>query len=158
MNTFVKSLSVIVLLISSTFAWSDIELDNKAFKVVTIASDNGAKSEQWQAPNNMLPGDKVGYQISFTNTGAEATKDIVIANPIPENTVYVSGSAKGLNTNIEFSIDGGESFAKPSQLFITKGDERVPASEADYTHVRWTLTNPLAAGAESSVQYAVIIK
>lgn len=158
MNTFAKSLSVIVLLISSTFAWSEVVLTNNAFKVVTITSDNGAKSEQWQAPNNMLPGDKVGYQISFNNTGEEAAIGVVIANPIPENTVYVSGSAKGLNTNIEFSIDGGKNFAKSSQLFVQNNGELVPASAADYTHVRWTLTNPLAAGAESSVQYAVIIK
>lgn len=158
MNTLLKSMAAIALLISSALAWSDVVLKNDAFKVVTITSDNGAKSEQWQAPNNMLPGDKVGYQISFTNTGAEAANSVVIANPIPENTVYVAGSAKGLNTDIEFSVDGGKNYALPAQLFITSDNEQVPATAADYTNVRWTLTKPLAAGAESSVQYAVIIK
>jgi uncharacterized repeat protein (TIGR01451 family) len=158
MNTFVKSLAAMALIFSSINAWSEVELKNEAFKVVTLTSDNGASSEQWQTPDKMLPGDKVGYQISFENTGKEAATDIVIANPIPENTVYVAASAKGLNTDIDFSADGGKTYAQPSKLLIEKDGERVKATAADYTHVRWTLNKPLAIGAESSVQYAVIIK
>lgn len=158
MNTFIKSLTTMALLISSISAWSEIELKNEAFKVVTITSGNGATSEQWQAPDKMLPGDKVGYQISFENLGDEAATGIVIANPIPDNTVYVDGSAKGLNTDIEFSTDGGKIYAQPSALLVDKNGERVQATTADYTHVRWTLNKPLAIGAESSVQYAVSIK
>jgi uncharacterized repeat protein (TIGR01451 family) len=158
MNTFVKSLTAMALILSSISAWSEVELKNEAFKVVTLTSDNGASSEQWQTPDKMLPGDKVGYQISFENTGKEAATDIVIANPIPENTVYVAASAKGLNTDIDFSTDGGKTYAQPSKLLIEKDGERVQATAADYTHVRWTLNKPLAIGAESSVQYAVIIK
>jgi uncharacterized repeat protein (TIGR01451 family) len=158
MKRFIKSLTAIALLASSSLVWSEVVLKNEAFKVVTITSENGAKAEQWQTPEKMLPGDKVGYQISFENTGNEAATDIVIANPIPENTVYVEGSAKGLNTDIEFSTDGGKTYAQPSKLLIEKDGERVQASAADYTNVRWTLNKPLAIGAESSVQYAVIIK
>ncbi len=158
MTTLVKSLTAIALLINSISAWSEVELKNEAFKVVTVTSENGAKSEQWQTPDKMLPGDKVGYQISFNNTGKEAATDIVIANPIPDNTVYVAGSAKGLNTDIEFSTDGGKTYAQPSKLFIEKNGERVQATAADYTNVRWTLNKPLAIGADSSVQYAVLIK
>ena len=158
MNKFVKSLAAIALLLSSISAWSEVILKNDVFKVVTLTSDNGATSEQWQTPDKILPGDKVGYQISFENTGKEAATDIVIANPIPGNTVYVDGSAKGLNTTIEFSTDGGKSYAQPSKLFIDKNGKSVQAIAADYTNVRWTLKKPLAIGAESSVQYAVIIK
>lgn len=158
MKRFIKSFTAIALLASSSLAWSEVVLKNEAFKVVTITSENGAKAEQWQTPDKMLPGDKVGYQISFENTGKEAATDIVIANPIPKNTVYVEGSAKGLNTDIEFSTDGGKTYAQPSKLLIEKDGERVQASTADYTNVRWTLNKPLAIGAESSVQYAVIIK
>lgn len=158
MKLFIKSLAAMTLLLSSISAWSDVELTNKVFKVVTLTSDNGATSEQWQAPENMLPGDKVGYQISFKNSGDEAATDVVIANPIPENTVYVAASAKGLNTDIDFSADGGKIYAQPSKLLIEKDGERVQATVADYTHVRWTLNKPLAIDAESSVQYAVMIK
>ena len=157
-KTLAKSLVTMALLFSSISAWSEVKLNNEAFKVVTLTSESGAKTEQWQTPDKMLPGDKVGYQISFENTGKEAATDIVIANPIPKNTVYVEGSAKGLNTDIEFSTDGGKTYAQPSKLLIKKGGERVQASAADYTHVRWTLNKSLAIGAESSVQYAVIIK
>ena len=158
MNTFIKSLTAMALIFSSISVWSEVKLQNEAFKVVTLTSDNGASSEQWQTPDKMLPGDKVGYQISFENTGKEAATDLVIANPIPENTVYVAASAKGLNTDIDFSADGGKTYAQPSKLLIEKDGERVQATAADYTHVRWTLNKPLAIGAESSVQYAVIIK
>jgi uncharacterized repeat protein (TIGR01451 family) len=158
MNKFIKSLSAIALIFSSISAWSEVVLKNDVFKIVTLTSDNGATSEQWQAPDKMLPGDKVGYQISFENLGGEAATDIVIANPIPKNTVYIDGSAKGLNTDIEFSTDGGKTYAQSSKLLIEKDGEQVQATPADYTHVRWTLNKPLTIGADSSVQYAVLIK
>jgi len=153
-----KTISALLLLMATGFASAEVQLDNKAFKVVSVTTANGAKTEKWQAPDKMLPGDKVGYQITFSNPDQEVANDIVIANPIPENTEYVSGSAKGNNTDITFSIDGGKTYAQPEQLFVEKDGQRVQASAADYSHVRWQLKQPLTAGADGSVQYEVIIK
>jgi len=93
-----------------------------------------------------------------SNKGTEPAADIVIANPIPEHTVYVQGSAKGLDTQVEFSVDNGKTYALPADLFIEKDGQRVQAETAEYTQVRWILNKPLAAGASTTVQYIVKIK
>jgi uncharacterized repeat protein (TIGR01451 family) len=151
-----KILAILCLLPSLAFA--QVELKTDMFKVVETQKDNGVSKVEWVTPDNVVPGDKVGYRISFTNKGEQAAADIVLNNPIPENTVYVADSARGANSNIVFSVDGGKQFAKPEQLFIEVNGKKVPATAKDYTHVRWTLTSALPAGKDGSVQYVVQVK
>jgi len=146
------------LSLMSLTASAEVTLTNTVFEVVTITAEDGSKQDQWQQPDKLLPGERVGYQIEVNNKGTEPAADIVIANPIPEHTVYVQDSAKGLNTSIEFSVDNGKTFAQPAQLFIEKEGKRVQATSEDFTQVRWKLNTPLAAGASSTVQYIVKIK
>jgi uncharacterized repeat protein (TIGR01451 family) len=151
--TFVLCLSLISLIASA-----EVTLTNTVFEVVTITTEDGSKQDQWQQPDKLLPGERVGYQIEVNNKGTEPAANIVIANPIPDHTVYVQDSAKGLNTNIEFSVNNGKTFAQPAQLFVEKEGKRVQASAEDFTQVRWKLNKPLAVGASSTVQYIVKIK
>ena len=146
------------LALMSTFVSAEVTLTNSMFEVVTITAADGSTSDQWQQPDKLVPGERVGYQIEVNNQGTEPAADIVIANPIPEHTEYVQGSAKGLGTQIEFSVDNGKTFALPAQLFIQKDGKSVQAQAADYTQVRWKLNQPLAAGASLTVQYIVKIK
>jgi uncharacterized repeat protein (TIGR01451 family) len=142
----------------SLTASAEVTLTNTVFEVVTITSKDGSQQDQWQQPDKLLPGERVGYQIEVNNKGTEPAANIVIANPIPEHTFYIQDSAKGLNTKIEFSVDNGKTYALPAQLFLDKDGKRVQASSADYTQVRWKLNKPLAVGASSTVQYIVKIK
>lgn len=153
-----KILLTLSLSLMSIIASADVSLTNTIFEVVTKTNTDGSKNVTWQQPDKLLPGEFVGYQIEVRNQGNEAAADIVIANPIPEHTVYVKDSAKGLNTTIEFSVDNGETFALPAQLFIEKEGQRVQARSNDYTQLRWKLNQPLAAGASLTVQYIVKIK
>lgn len=146
------------LSLMSFIASAEVTLTNTVFEVVTITAEDGSKQDQWQQPDKLLPGERVGYQIEVNNQGTEPAADIVIANPIPEHTVYVQDSAKGLNTKIEFSVDNGKTFALPAQLFMEKEGKRVQATSVDYTQVRWKLNKPLAVGASLTVQYIVKIK
>ena len=146
------------LSLMSFIASAEVTLTNTVFEVVTITAEDGSKQDQWQQPDKLLPGERVGYQIEVNNQGTEPAADIVIANPIPEHTVYVQDSAKGLNTSIEFSVDNGKTFALPAQLFMEKEGKRVQATSEDYTQVRWKLNKPLAVGVSSTVQYIVKIK
>ena len=146
------------LALMSTFVSAEVTLTNSMFEVVTITAADGSTSDQWQQPDKLVPGERVGYQIEVNNQGTEPAADIVIANPIPEHTEYVQGSAKGLGTQIEFSVDNGKTFALPAQLFIQKDGKSVQAQAADYTQIRWKLNQPLAAGASLTVQYIVKIK
>jgi uncharacterized repeat protein (TIGR01451 family) len=151
-----KILATLCLLPSLAFA--QVELKTEMFEVVEKQQDNGTSKVEWTTPDNIVPGDKVGYRILFTNTGDQPAADIVLNNPIPQNTIYVEGSARGANSNIVFSVDGGKQFAKPEQLFVEANGKKIPASAKDYTHVRWTLTSALPVGKDGSVQYVVQVK
>jgi uncharacterized repeat protein (TIGR01451 family) len=151
--TFALSLSLMSLSVNA-----EVTLTNTVFEVITITNQDGSKQDQWQEPDKLLPGERVGYQIEVNNKGNEPAADIVIENLIPEHTTYVQDSAKGLNTLIEFSVDNGKTFALPANLFMEKEGKRVQANAVDYTQVRWKLNQPLAAGASSTVQYLVKIK
>ena len=111
--TFALSLSLMSLIVNA-----EVTLTNTVFEVITITNQDGSKQDQWQEPDKLLPGERVGYQIEVNNKGNEPAADIVIENPIPEHTTYVQDSAKGLNTLIEFSVDNGKTFALPANLFM----------------------------------------
>lgn len=153
-----KIVITLSLSLISLFVSAEVTLTNTVFEVITITNEDGSKHEEWKKPDKLLPGEFVGYQIEVNNQDSKPANDIVIENPIPEHTVYIQDSAKGLNSLIEFSVDNGKTFALPAQLFVEKDGKRVQATPADYTQVRWKLNQPLAAGASSTVQYIVKIK
>jgi uncharacterized repeat protein (TIGR01451 family) len=158
-SSMIKNITLALSLALMSFSASaEVTLTNTVFEVVTITAKDGSQQDQWQQPDKILPGERVGYQVEVNNKGTEPAADIVIENPIPEHTVYVQGSAKGLDTQIEFSVDNGKTFALPAELFIEKNGKRVQAASEDFTQVRWKLNKPLAVGASSTVQYIVKIK
>lgn len=122
-------------------------------KELLVEKDNGEIERQLVAADSVVPGDNVIYTITFTNIGTEATENVVIVNPIAENLSYIEGSAFGPGTKIEFSADGGESFAAAEELMVASSEGQRPATIEDYTHLRWTLLNDLAAGAQGMAQF-----
>jgi hypothetical protein len=59
---------------------------------------------------------------------------------MPFGLHYLPGSAKGPDCDIEFSTDGGATFAAR------------PGS-GEYTHVRWSMRRPLAPGATALLRF-----
>ena len=151
-----KLLCLIALL--PTLAFAQVELKTEIFKVVETRLTTGKVKQDWVKDQAIAPGDKVGYQILFTNSGAEPADNIVLNNPIPEHTFYIADSARGANSNIVFSADGGKLFATPEKLFIEKDGKKVLASPKEYTNVRWSISKALPAGESGSVQYIVEVK
>ena len=73
---------------------------------------------------------------------------------------YISGTAGGDNTEILFSIDGGETFDKPSNLKVIdeNGDEQRPALAREYTNARWLVKKTLQPGAKREVFYRTLVE
>jgi len=156
---FIKSaLLLSVLPAISVSALAQVELKTEMYKVVEIQKANGTSKIEWVKPDSITPGDRVGYRIIVENKGDKPADDIVLNNPVPENTTYVDGSARGANSSIVFSVDQGKTFTTPEKLFIIKDGKKLPASAKDYSNVRWVLTSPLKAGEKGSVQYIVQVK
>ena len=149
---------LLTLILLPSLLWAEVTLTTETYKVIEVQQDNGTSKLEWVAPHSILPGDKVGYRIVVNNGGDKKADDIVLNNPVPHNTVYVEGSARGANTSIVYSVDGGKTFAKPAQLFIKKNGRKVAASAKDYSNLRWLLQQPIKAGGKASVQYVVQVK
>ncbi|WP_221796955.1 DUF11 domain-containing protein [Oceanobacter mangrovi] len=152
----IKSLLLTTLLLP-VLAMADVSLINTAYKVVLVEQANGAVTEEWQDLGRVVPGDTIGYRISYKNSGTETASDVAINNPIPKNTDYLANSAKGLNSQITYSADMGQTFARAAELFVIKDGKQQLARPTDITNIRWSLA-AIAAGAEGSVEFKVRVQ
>jgi uncharacterized repeat protein (TIGR01451 family) len=103
----------------------------------------------------VTPGNRVVYQISYRNTGREAARDLVIANPVPAGLIY-AGPAQG-SPEPELSVDGAR-FGTLSQLSVRTVTGTRAATSADVRVVRWRLVKPVAAGGSGQVSFRAILK
>jgi uncharacterized repeat protein (TIGR01451 family) len=95
-------------------------------------------------------GQVVYYTVRITNPTPVFANKVQVSQLIPANTSYVSGSAAGPGADIDFSIDGGQTFGRPENLKQADGTRSPPER---YTHIRWTLRNPLAPGATALARF-----
>lgn len=102
----------------------------------------------------VVPGTIVLFTTTFTNIGEQPATDVVITNPVPEHMTYVAGSAKGKGTKLEYSVDGGKTYAEPQKLRTRDARGRVRKAEArEYTHIKWTLTRSLQPDGSGTVTF-----
>ncbi|WP_303905330.1 hypothetical protein [Thiohalomonas denitrificans] len=151
--------SILLLALFSAPLLAEITLTTVAETEVTEVDARGEEIVRRTRANRVVPGSEVIYTITAKNSGAEPADNVVVTNPIPEQTVYVDGSAFGAGTEIIFSADGGKHYDAAGQLTVKQADglSRAATGE-DYTHVRWHLAFSLAPGEEAPVGYVVRVK
>ena len=160
----IASIFISVLLLTNQAASAiqesgPIQLTSNAEVEVIKTDANGKQSIKRELATEVVPGKDVIYTLTFKNVGTSSGNDIVINNPIPEHTVYKSGSASGTDTRISFSVDGGQNYAPPEQLTVTGTDGNTRTAKAsDYTTIRWQYTKPLQPGTKSSVEFRVVLQ
>ena len=97
------------------------------------------------------PGDVIGYSLAFTNTTRGTVRSVQFVDPLPKGLVYLPGSARADKpVQIEYSIDGGKTYLARPMIVVVESGQRVekPAPRDAYTHIRWTVSGPLAPGAQ----------
>lgn len=104
-------------------------------------------------------GAKLIFTLRIVNDGDEPAFNVVVDNPIPEDTLYVADSAGGAGTRIQFSIDNGESYAGADELTFefTKfnGEKETRKARPEmYTDVRWVVEN-VGAGEQGELFFQV---
>ena len=142
------------------------QADDGAIKVTSIAQvevevlgKDGKKTLKRIPVEKAVPGTEVIYTTTFENLINKAVSNVVIDNPVPNDTEYKAGSAFGKDCEILFSVDGGKNFAKAESLKIKNADgkERT-ALPKEYTNIRWTYKGQLAAGKSGEVGFRAVIK
>lgn len=135
-----------------------IEVTTTVQKEIVVEKEDGSKETQLIAADSVVPGQRVVYTISFRNVGNEPADNVVITNPIAETLTYVAGSAAGRDLEVEFSVDGGASFAPADELAVVDNGIERPATNLDYTHVRWVMRSELAAGGQGQATFAAVLE
>ena len=157
MKSIIASLSLACLLLiggtASAQEAGSILLQNSAEMEELYTDDSGVQRVRRVPVSKVVPGDEVIYTITFTNTSDEVAENIVITNPLAAELTYVEGSAFGPGTTIEFSVDGGVSYAAASELTVSEDGEVRPARPEDFTHIRWVMHADLQAGAQGLARF-----
>lgn len=107
-------------------------------------------------------GTRLYFRLQVANKGSEPATDVVIDNPIPVNTVYVAGSAGGGKSQVEFSLDHGDSFARPEELLYEVSGSRNPkelkmAEPEKYSVIRWII-DEILPGRMEELYFQVNVK
>lgn len=163
MRKFVVVSTVAGLLLFAGAAWA------KPKMVITIATakevtetKNGISTTKLVTTKSAASGEVLRYTLTYINKGDETATNAEIVDPIPAGTSYIVNSASGKGAQIDFSADGGKTFAPPVKvshefrLPTGKVEKRI-ATPDDYTHIRWII-GQVPAGAAGTVSFGVRVK
>ena len=109
------------------------------------------------------PGEVMEYRITFVNNGDSSVSGLKVVDPIPENTTFISDSARTeVNALFEVSIDGGLYFEQePVTRIETQADgsqKEVVIPPEEYTHIRWAVEDALRGeGGQQKYAYRVVV-
>ncbi len=115
--------------------------------------ENGERLTRLVPVETVVPGDVVIYTTTVENISDQAADDIVVTSPVPEHLSYVAGSAFGPGMLIEFSVDGGVTYAAAEELTVDEDGQSRAATAEDYTHILFELQDHLAAGAQGIARF-----
>jgi uncharacterized repeat protein (TIGR01451 family) len=122
----------------------DALVTETATDTTTIAAPTLGVLKSVNPTGDQPPGTTLTYSVVVTNNGAAQANAVVVTDPIPANTTYVTSSASGAGTTIAYSHDGGATYDA--------------SDAAPVTHIRWTLAAALAAsGGSATVSFQVTI-
>lgn len=120
---------------------------------------NDTEVRRWVPALRLSAGDEVHYTVRVRNPGETPVTDVVVTKRLPFGVRYQAGSATGPACDIQFSVDGGNSFAAPAtpkSASAKKGPRKPATITPEYTHVRWVLRKPLAPGATALLRFRAV--
>lgn len=127
-----------------------------------IVEENGLNVTRWIEAEDIEPGEKLRYTVTYANIGDEAATQVKIENPIPELTTYVDKTASGDRSNIVFSADGGQNYNVRSEVtyevaVFGGGSDRRIANADRFTNIRWLIEEVLP-GDKGEVSFQVVVQ
>jgi len=127
-------------------------------KVKVSTASYQKMGKKWVKAAKVVPGTKVKYINTLSNSGGSNATNLVIVNTIPKEMQYIANSAKCKGKcTITYSVDGGKSYTTPRKLYVKKGSRKIRAKAGDYTNIRWVV-NTLKGGSKKTVQYDAVLR
>jgi uncharacterized repeat protein (TIGR01451 family) len=120
----------------------------------SVEEGEGKERRHFVAADRIRAGDEVYYTIRVQNPGRAPVRNVVVTKRLPFGMHYARGSAVGPGADVQFSVDGGDTFAPAAELMVRAGG-RPPrrALVEHYTQFRWRLRAPLAPGATALLRF-----
>ena len=140
---------------AGALAGNDVSLASQVFVERDQVDAAGKHSVVLAPPEMVTPGDKLLFVLSYRNVGPQPATELVVTNPVPPAVAYSTAEGDGLAV----SADGGSTWGALSSLKVKQADGTLrPAAPQDVTHVRWTFTRPIAAGANGKLAFRGIVR
>lgn len=125
-------------------------------KVVSMEYEDGSTETEYVPAEEVTPGEELAYVVSFRNESAESENGVVMTVPVPDDMVYVEDSVIAYDAAVDFSVDGGKSFAPREGLLVEEGESTRKASAREITHVRWTFAR-VTPGEEGMLAFRAVL-
>lgn len=164
-TTTVSNLALAALVLAATSAVAAdgarkgcIELKTVAETEVEALDEQGQRTTRLVPAGKVVPGTEVVWTVTASNVCDKPADKVFIDNPIPAQMSYVPDSAVGAGADILFSTDGRQ-FAGAEALRVSAADgSQRAARSSDYTHIRWSLRNPIGPGQVAVARYRAALK
>lgn len=122
-----------------------------------VTDAKGVKTMKRVPADKVVPGTEVIWTVTAENTCKQASENVTINNPVPQHMVLVANSATGPGADVTYSLDG-KTFGKPEQLTVLENGAARRARSAEYKHIRWVFSAPLAAGATATASFRAVLE
>lgn len=133
-----------------------LETSIEVQKLVASTGPDGQEARHWVPARRLNAGDEVHYTVRVHNPGTQPVESVVVTKRLPFGVRYLRGSATGPAAVIQFSLDGGKTFATPEALSRAAGagkKNQRKALENDYSHLRWVLGKPLGPNSTALLRF-----
>jgi uncharacterized repeat protein (TIGR01451 family) len=138
-----------------------LRVDLQVEREVVEQPPSGPPRTRREAVDAVAVGDVLVYTLAVVNEGSSPALEARFVDPVPDGTVLIPESVEGPG-EVTYSIDGGTTFAPypiTRRVVAPDGSERdVPVPPEAYTHVRWTLTEPLDPGQVRTANFKVRVE
>lgn len=137
MKHFILPLFVSLAALAQPAFAQEFKAEQTVEKQIITTDKNGKTIETYKEAIAVAPGDIVRYSLDYKNNLDQAADGVEFVIPVPEQTMYVAGSATlTKNASTSYSIDGAKSFI---------ADNSISKDQADaITHVKWTFTEAVS--------------
>lgn len=153
-KTLLLALAAAGLLAHAPARAAEATLTSAVFKEVETRGPDGRATMALKPAARVTPGEQVVYVLTYRNGGEKPAEGVVVTNPLAENLVY-AGPADAQPPQV--SVDG-QTFGSLASLTKTTAGVAAKAVAADVTTLRWTLAQPVPAGAEVRLSFRARLK
>lgn len=136
-------------------AADQVALSSAVFVERITADRDGRERVVLEAPEQVTPGDKLVFVLSYRNLSASAADDFTVTNPMPAAVAFQATPDKGAVV----SIDGGRNWGALAALTLRERDGSIRgARPEDVTHIRWSPARAIPAGGTGTLSFRGVVR